>query len=206
MGANVEQPGSAAVTEPIPATPLSWQALPRPHRQRYPLRAAGNRPATPTTDTNPVNLGPTRTHSGTAPVTELAPANPVFSKTPTQSPDAPSSTPADADRAIASTALRLIAEITCGLRPAHQSIRWTSATVYSWLGRAHTRAGAVAARSAAASAVAITGIHVQRKDDSIIECCATVLVRRANNVTRARALAVCLRKHRGTWWVTQVEW
>ena len=183
---------------------VMWRAAPR---QRRPLNAsAGTANRTPIA----VRSASTETRSAVHATSSPGASSPGAATPPDsdRDPDAQSTSASGPDSSlqhVASTALRLVAEITCALRPAHQSMRWTTASSYGWLERAHARAASLAARGSAVLSVAIIGVHAQCIDTATLECCATVLVRR-NGAIKARALAVCLRQRRGTWWVTHIEW
>ncbi|MEI7655439.1 MAG: hypothetical protein EBS41_01590 [Actinobacteria bacterium] len=101
--------------------------------------------------------------------------------------------------------LRMVAEIHAGLRPVHQCIRWTTASTYAQLSRAHARASSLAARGVQPGPIVVIGIHSQCIDSSVVETCATVVARRGDGTSRARALAICIRRHRGGWWVTSID-
>lgn len=198
-------PPPASAAEAVRSTSesgLTWRAAPR---QRATFYGTGLDAFNTATSLN------TRTQTTGVPTSVPAEVS-IATNTGARVPDGgdddsqPTDVQSDLDQQVAATALRLVAEITCGLRPPHQSVSWTSASSYGWLERAYARASSLAARGASIVSVAVIGIHAQAIDQSTIECCATVVIRRQSSPTRARALAICLRRRRGTWWVTQVEW
>ena len=184
-------------------TAVTWQS---PTAERRRARIAVNDAASNSVPQSPIpRLGPQSLKTAEHDDHQKTPAaRDVEPELHATTPDRAESESA-AELEMSTRVLRMVAEIHAGLRPVHQCIRWTTASTYAQLSRAHARASSLAARGVQPGPIVVIGIHSQCIDSSVVETCATVVARRGDGTSRARALAICIRRHRGGWWVTSID-
>lgn len=131
------------------------------------------------------------------------PFDPTDQDAPVSDPAAPRAA-APTELQVATTLLRLCAEVAWGLRPTHQCISWASRRAYDTLSKRHLRAKAIGAGNPPITTLTVTGVHAQISNHRVMECSAVMLMR-GSQKNRAAAIAVRAAYRDGRWWVTAVE-